>query len=86
MRPAWAILGGLLLGIAAWWWTRAGDADAPPRPAGNAPAATGEALPGLYRWRDEQGRLQITEQPPPGREYERIDRQHGRAIEVRGER
>ena len=29
----------------------------------------------LYRWRDAHGVLQITEQPPKGRKYERIDRE-----------
>ena len=26
----------------------------------------------LYRWRDDQGRMQITDQPPKGRPYEEV--------------
>ena len=28
--------------------------------------------PVLYRWKDEQGRTQITDQPPEGRQYETV--------------
>ena len=31
------------------------------------------AKPKLYRWRDAQGRLQLTDQPPRGRKYETVD-------------
>ncbi|KAB2927893.1 MAG: DUF4124 domain-containing protein, partial [Candidatus Contendobacter sp.] len=26
----------------------------------------------LYRWRDDQGRMQVTDQPPKGRPYEEV--------------
>ena len=40
----------------------------------------------FYRWRDDAGVLQITEKPPANRRYERIDRDPGRGIEVKGDR
>lgn len=70
MRLAWAIAIGLLLGaVVAWWMSRTSDhgpATEPAKPT-TAPAP-------LYRWRDESGVLQITEQPPAHGKYERIDR------------
>jgi hypothetical protein len=43
-------------------------------------------VPVLYRWRDANGVLQITEEPPKGRKYERVPRDAPPAIEVRGDR
>ncbi len=40
----------------------------------------------LYRWRDAHGVLQITEQPPKGRKYQRVDREPYGGIEVHGDR
>ncbi len=44
-----------------------------------APAWAREWLPGLpkytpplYRWRDEQGRVQVTDQPPQNRPFEEV--------------
>ncbi len=44
-----------------------------------APAWARERLPGLpkytpplYRWRDEQGRVQVTDQPPQNRPFEEV--------------
>ena len=39
----------------------------------------------FYRWRDDAGVLQITEQPPKGRRYERIDRDTPAGIRVSGD-
>lgn len=68
MRIGWAILAGLVLGGGlAWWLGRT--------PPGQAPdAQTRQAQPPtLYRWRDENGTLQITQTPPPkGRPYQRV--------------
>ena len=36
-------------------------------------AAVEAAKPKLYRWRDAQGRLQLTDTPPAGRKYELVD-------------
>lgn len=91
MRLGWAIVGGLLLGGAAWWLAREPE---PAAAAGHqATAATGDArhpahpaAPGLYRWRDEQGRLHVTDTPPTDRPYEEIPRNSDRRIDVHGDR
>ncbi len=83
MRLAWAIVGGLLLGGALWWFNR----EPPRRPPAASPAhrqAQADQPGGLYRWRDDAGRLQVTDTPPKGRSYERIPRDGGRGIEVHG--
>ncbi len=94
MRLAWAIVGGLLLGCAAaWWFFR----DTPEqvrakreRAEQAAAAEARDARPVLYRWRDASGVLQITAQPPrgkdAGRKFERVDVQPREGIEVHGDR
>ena len=90
MRLGWAIAVGLLLGIGvAWWLSRPPPEQARAREqrAQRAAAAQArDARPSLYRWRDEAGVLQITDKPPKNRRYERIDREPGRGIEVKGDR
>ena len=89
MRLAWAIATGLLLGIGvAWWLSREAPAKSQAREqrAQRAAAAQArDARPSLYRWRDDAGVLQITEQPPKGRRYERIDRDTPSGIRVSGD-
>jgi len=88
MRLAWAIIAGLVLGIGvAWWLSREapGKSQAREQRAQRAAAAQArDARPSLYRWRDDAGVLQITDKPPKNRRYERIDREPGRGIEVKG--
>lgn len=94
MRAAWAVIAGLALGIGvAWWLARESpqQARAKQQRAEHAAAADAEdARPVLYRWRDGNGMLQVTEEPPrgkdAGRAYERIDKHPRGGIEVRGER
>lgn len=90
MRLAWAIVAGLALGIGiAWWLSRepAAKSEAKQRRAEHAAAELArDARPSLYRWRDAAGVLQITDKPPKGRPFERIDRAPDRAIEVKGDR
>ncbi|MFC7301564.1 DUF4124 domain-containing protein [Cognatiluteimonas weifangensis] len=94
MRAGWAVVAGLALGIGlAWWLARdtPQQAQAKRERAAQAAAANAEdARPALYRWRDAAGVLQITEQPPQGkdagRKYERIDPQPRPGIEVHGDR
>lgn len=90
MRAAWAILLGLAVGIGlAVWLARDSDdtRHAKQERARTAAAAqASDAVPGLYRWRDDQGVLQITDKPPKGRKYERIAREGERAIAVDGQR
>ncbi len=90
MRAVWAIIAGLVLGGgAAWWLSREapGQAAAKQQRAQRAAAAEAhDARPSLYRWRDDAGVLQITDKPPKGRAFERIDREPDGAIEVKGDR
>ena len=90
MRLGWAIVAGVLAGGGvAWWTSREAPADIERKQvrAAAARAADAEdARPVLYRWRDAQGRLQVTEQPPKGRRYERVDREPRPGIEVHGDR
>ncbi|GAB2493481.1 hypothetical protein GCM10027084_02980 [Pseudoxanthomonas sangjuensis] len=89
MRLAWAIVAGIALGGGlAWWMSRESpeQTSEKQRRAERAAAAQArDAVPALYRWRDENGVLQITDQPPKGRRYERIDRNRPLQQEVRGD-
>lgn len=87
VRASWVVLGLALVGALAWWAAR----ETPERRQAKeerAQAAT-EARPSLYRWRDANGVLQITDHPPSGkhagRKYERIDVDALRKSEVRGD-
>ncbi|KAF1689746.1 DUF4124 domain-containing protein [Pseudoxanthomonas koreensis] len=78
MRAAWAILAGLAVGGGLAWWLGRDQApqrspEARQRAAQAAAANAEDAQRPLYRWRDDAGNLQVTDQPPPkGRKYERI--------------
>ena len=88
MRLAWAVAAGLLLGIgAAWWLARdPGKTEAKEARARQAAAEQArDARPSLYRWRDDAGVLQITDKPPKGRPFERIDREPQPGIKVSGQ-
>jgi len=86
MRLTWALVAGLLLGIGVAWWLGREDPDDSARKrerAEQAAAANAEdARPVLYRWRDASGALQITDAPPKGRKYERIDKEPAPGIVV----
>lgn len=90
MRAIWAIAGGLALGIGiAWWLSRETPEHARAkreRAERAASDAARDARPVLYRWRDADGTLQVTQQPPRGRRYERVDVQPRDGIEVHGDR
>lgn len=89
MRAWLAIAAGVALGVGVAGWLSRESPDAVARKqarAGQAAAAQArDARPSLYRWRDDAGVLQITEQPPKGRRYERIDRDAPAGIRVRGD-
>jgi len=90
MRLVWAILAGLLLGAGLYWW-QAREAEQSARQQARSTACARQPHrcdpPGtLYRWRDAAGVLQVTDTPPRGRRYERIDRSARRGIGVRGDR
>lgn len=94
MRLAWAIVGGIVLGGGLAWWLARDTPDEAERRHARAVAArhadAGEARPVLYRWRDGAGVLQITDQPPHGKEagrrFERVDMQPRDGIELHGDR
>ena len=79
----------IALGVAAWWWY---TQEMPRREreravAAQAAQAQAERANSLYRWRDDTGNLQITEEPPSGgRKYARISRTPQDGIEIKGER
>ena len=66
--PVWVLIGlGLIGGLMLYWYTTPQD----------TPVWVRSWLPGLpeytgplYRWRDDQGREQITDKPPRARPYE----------------
>ena len=77
MRPAHWLIALLAVAAVAWWslghpgyetWEqRSARLDAEQQ-------AVEEARPRLYRWRDKDGVLQLTDKPPPkGRKYETVD-------------
>ena len=87
MRLGWAIVGGIAVGAAIWWWTTREEREhARVEREHKAAAAAEAARPVLYRWRDANGVLQITEKPPKGRKYQRVEREPYGGIEVHGDR
>jgi hypothetical protein len=88
VRQLVLLVAAVLLGVAAWWWF---TSEAPRRErerevAARAAMAEVERASSLYRWRDANGNLQITDEPPKGRKYERISRDPVDGIQVRGDR
>lgn len=91
MQTRWAIAAGLVAGIVvAWWFAReAPEATEAKRQRAEQAAAAGaeDARPVLYRWTDDAGVVQVTQDPPPrGRSYEKVDIQPRDGIEVHGDR
>ena len=77
MRVAHAVIAGLALGGGLGWWMldhpgyeTAGQKRARVEAARQAQEA---AEPKLYRWRDDNGVLQLTDRPPQGRKYELVE-------------
>ena len=88
MKHVGMLLVAIALGVATWWWV-AGEL--PRREHARAKAAQvatteAERANSLYRWRDANGTLQVTDTPPSGRKYERIGRDPDDGIEVHGSR
>lgn len=88
MRVAWAVVGGLAIGIAAWWWLERKPFEEA-REEREAAARAAAADDRLYRWRDGDGRLHVSDAPPPrgqGRGLvQRVDRTPRDGIEVQGD-
>ena len=88
MKHIGVLLVAIALGVAAWWWF---TSEMPRREHARAKAAQvatteAERANSLYRWRDANGTLQVTDTPPSGRKYERIGRDPDDGIEVHGSR
>jgi len=86
MRVAHAVIAGLALGGGLGWWMlghpgyeTAGQKAARVEAAHKAQEA---AKPRLYRWRDDSGVLQITDQPPKGLKYQEVDLQKDADVNV----
>ncbi len=90
MRLAWALLAGLAVGIGlAWWLSRDTPEEAARKQsrAERAAAANAEdARPVLYRWVDADGVVQLTDKPPKGRKYKKIDMNPQPGMKVDGSR
>ena len=64
-----------LIAAALWaWWTYAPES-VPGVVRERLPVAAPAPAPLLYKWKDDQGRWNVTDQPPAGRLYEvvRVD-------------
>lgn len=85
----WLVLALAAIAALAWWSTRETQEQRRAKQL-RAERATAElaedARPVLYRWRDANGVLQLTDEPPQGRKYERIHKDAPPAPEVRGDR
>jgi hypothetical protein len=91
VNAGWLLLGLALVGGLAWWAARdqptPAEAQARRDRAERASAQMAEdARPVLYRWRDADGVLHVTQEPPKHGRYERVARDEPAAIEVRGDR
>ena len=74
MRAIHAVLAGLLVGALAWWLAGHPGYVTHAQRVERAEAAARAAEPRLYRWRDANGVLQVTNTPPPpGRKGERVE-------------
>ena len=72
----WLVLALVVIAALAWWSTRdtPEQARAKQQRAERATAELAEdARPVLYRWRDANGVLQLTDTPPKGRKYKVVD-------------
>ena len=88
MKQLGMVLVAVALAAAAWWWL---TVEMPRREQAHKAAAEAAAIQArradtLYRWRDDAGNLQITQEPPKGRKYERISRTPQDGIEIKGDR
>jgi uncharacterized protein DUF4124 len=59
----------LVAAVAAWWYFA--PASMPAWLARSVPASP-KLGPALYKWRDDKGRLHVTDAPPTDRQYERV--------------
>lgn len=91
VNAGWLLLGLAVVGGLAWWAAREerspAEVEAREQRAERAAAEIAEdARPALYRWRDAQGVLHVTDAPPKQGRFERVHLDQDAAIEVRGDR
>lgn len=88
MKPLAMLVLAVTLTAAAWWWftTEMPRRERERARAAEVARAQAEQASSLYRWRDADGVLHITDQPPKGRKYERVGRDPQDGIEVHGTR
>ena len=91
IRTGWLLLGLAAVAALAWWASREQDASERERAretrARQAAAEIAEdARPAVYRWRDAEGTLHVTDAPPKHGRYERIAIDTPPQPEVRGDR
>ena len=68
MKWVWAVVAGTLLAAGlVYWQGKESRARKPP-----APDKAGRVEQPLYRWRDAQGVLHVSDQPPKGQAAERV--------------
>src|SRR3546814_16543452 len=76
MQLRWALLLGLVAGVAvAWWLSRDTPEQAREKQARAEQAAAADyedSRPVLYRWRDDSGALPDTDTAPNGRRYDTL--------------
>jgi len=74
MRTIHAVIGGLILGgIVGWWVLGHPGYETEAQHQARVKAVFEKAEPKLYRWRDDNGVLQLTNKPPKGRKYEQVE-------------
>ena len=75
MKPAYWLIA--LLALAGVWWLAGHPGYESPRQRLARVEARAQAVeaakPKLYRWRDANGVLQVTDTPPKGRKYKVVD-------------
>lgn len=90
MRLTWALVLGAVAGIALAWWLSRDPPELALEKQARAEAAAAanfeDSRPVLYRWRDDNGALHVTDTAPRGRKYERVLIEPDAAIEVHGDR
>lgn len=73
MRVLHAILAGTVVGgIAGWWAMGHPGYETTEQALARLQASQKTRAPALYRWRDDQGVLHLTDTPPKGRKYETV--------------
>lgn len=86
MRLGWALLLGIVGGIAvAWWLSRDTPAQARDKQA-RAQSAAAATMSRTHDQCSRAGSLHVTATPPKGRPYERIYAETELGIEVHGDR